>query len=113
MRGVKQGIEVETILGVPLEVSTIYLQFRQCCAHSLPPFLEVAQVRWTQEPPALLRYWCSVKLPGPDRRSSVFRSFGLPHLRRFRFSAASLPQESSGQAQSGASRFRTTRPPPP
>jgi len=36
----------------------------------------------------------------------------LPHQRRFRFSAASLPQESSAQAQSGASRFRTTLPRP-
>ena len=64
-----------------------------------------------QEPPALLQYWCSVTLPGPDRPSS-FLSCGLTHQRQFRFSAASLPQESSAQAQSGASRSRTPLPLP-
>jgi hypothetical protein len=50
-------------------------------------------VRWTQESPALLRYWGSVTLPGPDRPASFFPSCGLTHQRRFRLSAASLPQE--------------------
>jgi hypothetical protein len=71
-----------------------------------------AQVRWTQEPPALLRYWCSATLPGPDRPTSAFPSCGLTHQRRFRCSAASLPQGSSVQAQFGAIRSRTMLPRP-